>query len=371
MKKEKEKENPVKTWEADADALAAAVHRTCKVPLASLGKDSPAKSQHGQIEKPVLISKRTLEPPQLDNRKPHPKLTEPSSLGLQPDIRVGGSVLQPKSAAASTDQHVKDATLLPTSKASRDALGARSKVPQTKDSAEKASTPPQDGLQLFVGNLPRGCTEEDLRSLFCGFGEIAAIQINGVFGIYGSHASLGFVTFEEFDAVQEVLTYQQHRPIYLSGNQLRVETKKKFKIEPLMDVKILQETRDRIELTYDAKIDKIRNHRKKFQSRMDADSGGICHEVKEKVHLIDGRVVSAKNDLDARLQEIERGIQQQCQSGDIKPLPTRGIAATRATPSQTEELTREVCGKCVQWSQLGGGRNYIWSCYPNQPQLPG
>ena len=27
MKKEKDRENPVKTWEADADALSAAVHR--------------------------------------------------------------------------------------------------------------------------------------------------------------------------------------------------------------------------------------------------------------------------------------------------------------------------------------------------------
>ena len=319
------------------------VHRTCKAPLASLGKDSPAKPQHGQIEKAVLNSKRTLEPPQLDNRKPQPKLTELGSLGLQPDVRIGGSVLQPKSAAASTDQQPKDATTLPAaSKASRDALGARSKVPpQTKD-----STPSRDGLQLSVGNLPRGCTEEDLRSLFCGFGEIAAIQINGGLGMYGP--SLGFVTFEEFDAVQEVLAYQQSSPIYLSGNQLKVETKKKLKIEPLMDVKILQETKDRIESTYDAKIDKIRNHRKNLKNRMDADIGGICHEAKEKVHLVDGRAVSAKSDVDARLEEIERGIQQ-CEFGEIKPLPTRGITATRATPSQTEkELIREVCCKSIQ-----------------------
>lgn len=333
MKKERDKENPVKIWEADSDAIFAAIQRMSgtRVPPTNSVKDSSVKPQQAQIEKPT--SKRALEPTPNEQKKQlsgH-KITG-ARLDLEPDVRVGGSVLQPKSASITLEQ-TKDAV-----SATANSLGARSKVTKKSD---KISTSSQDGLQLLVENLPPNCNEEDLCNLFCGFGRIGAIQINENIGMPGP--AKGFIIFEEVDAVQEVFAYQQHSPICLSGNQLKVEAKNTFKIKPLMDVKISQETKDRIESTYDAKIDKMRHHRKNMLSEMDEKlsilGGSLSQKSKKKVHLVDGKVVSAKIDVDTILGEIQEQSQSMLFSYSIED----GVRTTTTSPTFREkELAREV-----------------------------
>lgn len=88
-----------------------------------------------------------------------------------------------------------------------------------------------DTQQLFVGNLPHNCTEDDLEQLFGKFGKVAEVRISSK-GVAQSKTtasgqrvpSFGFVVFEEERAVQDCL---KHKPIHLSdGHRLNVETKK-------------------------------------------------------------------------------------------------------------------------------------------------
>ena len=337
MKKERDKETPVKTWEADSDALSAAIQRTsgARVYTANYVKDSSVKIMQGPMEK--LTSKRALEPSQNDNKK-HPSGHKISGacLVVEPDVRIGGSILTPKSAGLTLEQ-TKEAP-----NGTGNLLGARSKVTasQIRKSDEKIMLPSRDGLQLFVQNLPPNCVEEDLCNLFCGFGKISAVKIVENIGMPGP--AKGFIIFEEVDAVKEVLTYQHHSPICLSGSQLKVEAK----IQPLMDVKISQETKNRIESTYDAKIEKMRRHSKKMPNEMVSILGGsLNQESKGKVHLVDGEIVSAKIDVDMRLSVLEREIRESRQSrGSCHSIRKDGVQ-TNTTTSPTvkeKELVQEV-----------------------------
>jgi hypothetical protein len=99
--------------------------------------------------------------------------------------------------------------------------------------AARSSNPPMyvDAQQLFVGNLPHNCTEQDLEELFNQFGKVAEIRINNKGAAQSKTTpqgqrvpNFGFVVFEEERSVQDCLG---KRPIHLYGNhRLNVEEKK-------------------------------------------------------------------------------------------------------------------------------------------------
>merc|ERR1719394_1673947 len=91
-----------------------------------------------------------------------------------------------------------------------------------------------DSQQLFVGNLPHNCNEEELMDLFGKFGKVVDVRINQKSGRENAVArggkapqfvpNFGFIVFEQADAVERALTA---RPIMLYGNhRLNVEEKK-------------------------------------------------------------------------------------------------------------------------------------------------
>ena len=91
-----------------------------------------------------------------------------------------------------------------------------------------------DGQQLFVGNLPHNCTEDDLRELFGHYGKVADIRISNKGAAQSKQQpagarvpNFGFVSFEEARAVQRVLSHLEKKPIFLYDNhRLNVEEKK-------------------------------------------------------------------------------------------------------------------------------------------------
>ena len=91
-----------------------------------------------------------------------------------------------------------------------------------------------DGQQLFVGNLPHNCTDDDLRELFGQYGKVADIRISNKGAAQSKQQpagtrvpNFGFVSFEEARAVQKVLSHLERKPIFLYDNhRLNVEEKK-------------------------------------------------------------------------------------------------------------------------------------------------
>merc|ERR1719367_413988 len=91
-----------------------------------------------------------------------------------------------------------------------------------------------DGQQLFVGNLPHNCTDDDLRELFGQYGKVADIRISNKGAAQSKQQpagtrvpNFGFVSFEEARAVQKVLSHLERKPIFLYDNhRLNVEERK-------------------------------------------------------------------------------------------------------------------------------------------------
>jgi len=102
-------------------------------------------------------------------------------------------------------------------------------------SKEEDTTKNGDSQQLFVGNMPHGCTEEDLSDLFSKFGRVLEVRINqkqgresagrGRDGKTGFQVpNFGFIVFEDAASVERALSA---KPILLYGNhRLNVEEKK-------------------------------------------------------------------------------------------------------------------------------------------------
>jgi len=90
-----------------------------------------------------------------------------------------------------------------------------------------------DSQQLFVGNLPHNCTEQDLRELFSTFGKVTDLRINQKTGRENQSKpgregvkvpNFGFIVFDNGEAVEKAL---KAKPIMLFGNhRLNVEEKK-------------------------------------------------------------------------------------------------------------------------------------------------
>ena len=73
-----------------------------------------------------------------------------------------------------------------------------------------------DSCQIFVGGLPGGTTEVDLRDLFTEFGAILEIRVNP--------KNFAFVVFSSSDAVQKILA--ERDSIQLRSKPLNIELKR-------------------------------------------------------------------------------------------------------------------------------------------------
>lgn len=73
-----------------------------------------------------------------------------------------------------------------------------------------------DSCQIFVGGLPMGTTEADLRDLFSVFGTILEVRIN--------QKNFAFVVFNSPDAVQKILA--ERESIQLRSKPLNIELKR-------------------------------------------------------------------------------------------------------------------------------------------------
>ena len=73
-----------------------------------------------------------------------------------------------------------------------------------------------DSCQIFVGGLPMGTTEADLRDLFSVFGTILEVRIN--------QKNFAFVVFSNQEAVQKIIT--EREGIQLRSKPLNIELKR-------------------------------------------------------------------------------------------------------------------------------------------------
>ena len=73
-----------------------------------------------------------------------------------------------------------------------------------------------DSCQLFVGGLPMGTTEADLRELFSVFGTILEVRLN--------QKNFAFLVFSGPEAVQKVLA--EREGIQLRSKSLNIEMKR-------------------------------------------------------------------------------------------------------------------------------------------------
>lgn len=85
-----------------------------------------------------------------------------------------------------------------------------------------------DQYQLFVGNLPHSCTDQDLKELFKTFGPVQDVRINNKKGSRNAPGgkpgypvpNYGFVVFEDIASVDNAMRSQ---PIMLNGNHRYVQ----------------------------------------------------------------------------------------------------------------------------------------------------
>lgn len=114
--------------------------------------------------------------------------------------------------------------------------------PERRAGPEQAGPPPQgsppaaprrysDSQQLFLGNLPHGATESELRALFGQFGHIAELRVHSKPGGAAGgarHPNYGFITYEQSAAAHQCL---QAAPLFFPPDapdavKLNVEEKK-------------------------------------------------------------------------------------------------------------------------------------------------
>lgn len=112
----------------------------------------------------------------------------------------------------------------------RQPAGARRSGQEDNDQAKSNG----DSQQLFVGNLPHNCTDEELVELFSKFGKVNDVRINqkqarqdstrGRDGKPSFVPNFGFIVFADAESVEKALSA---KPILLYGNhRLNVEEKK-------------------------------------------------------------------------------------------------------------------------------------------------
>jgi len=109
--------------------------------------------------------------------------------------------------------------------------GARRPGPEEAEQAKTSG----DSQQLFVGNLPHNCSEDELVELFSKFGKVNDVRINqkqarqdaargGRDGKQSFVPNFGFIVFADVESVEKALSA---KPILLYGtHRLNVEEKK-------------------------------------------------------------------------------------------------------------------------------------------------
>jgi len=121
----------------------------------------------------------------------------------------------------------------------RQSIGTPGGVPMPRQDRFKDDEPPQgrtrmmstnsDQYQLFVGNLPHDCTENDLQGLFQKYGNVTEIRINKkhsrpLAGNMKIPPNFAFVVFENMSSVEQAMKDQ---PTMLYGtHRLNIEEKK-------------------------------------------------------------------------------------------------------------------------------------------------
>lgn len=72
-----------------------------------------------------------------------------------------------------------------------------------------------DNHQVFIGNLPNGVKEDEVRSVFAKYGTILEIRLNP--------KNFGFVIFNSPEPVEQILN---NRPIHIGNHEINIEQKK-------------------------------------------------------------------------------------------------------------------------------------------------
>ncbi|XP_015765738.1 PREDICTED: ras GTPase-activating protein-binding protein 2-like [Acropora digitifera] len=72
-----------------------------------------------------------------------------------------------------------------------------------------------DNHQVFIGNLPNGVKEDEVRSVFAKYGTILEIRLNP--------KNFGFVIFNSPEPVEQIL---DNRPIHIGNHEINIEQKK-------------------------------------------------------------------------------------------------------------------------------------------------
>ena len=88
------------------------------------------------------------------------------------------------------------------------------------------STPPSvpltrsapDSHQVFVGNLPNGTKEEELKEIFKKFGNVIEVRINP--------KNFGFIVFDSEDPVQHIIATRSETNLTLHDRKLNIEEKR-------------------------------------------------------------------------------------------------------------------------------------------------
>lgn len=75
-----------------------------------------------------------------------------------------------------------------------------------------------DSYQIFVGGLPAGTTEQELRNVFSEFGSIIEVRTNP--------KNFGFIVFDNEQSVQRIMTQKEAEPFQIRKKTLNIEEKK-------------------------------------------------------------------------------------------------------------------------------------------------
>ena len=75
-----------------------------------------------------------------------------------------------------------------------------------------------DSHQVFVGGLPQGTTETELREVFAQFGNILEVRVNP--------KNFGFVVFDCEKSVQKIIMHKDDSPLHLREKRLNIEEKR-------------------------------------------------------------------------------------------------------------------------------------------------
>ena len=75
-----------------------------------------------------------------------------------------------------------------------------------------------DSYQIFVGGLPSGTTEQELRSVFGEYGTIIEVRTNP--------KNFGFIVFDNEQSVQKIMTQKEIEPFQIRRKTLNIEEKK-------------------------------------------------------------------------------------------------------------------------------------------------